>query len=196
MIIFRLITVEIFANVGVLYIYIFDFLGNTDLVSTVLGSYTQFYILRQVYLWEVVCSVGASLDSILHSFFPFSTSSFFVSILILNLTTLKVMMISLFQRESSTTSPRLRRQLSWGRWRLWTTIARSWPSRSWRRTSTITHTMTASKQARNCARWFSRLWLESSDQLSSSSDHHHLQYHPDHHSGQPLQIMCRQCQTH
>ena len=50
MIIFRLITVEIFANVGVLYIYIFDFLGNTDLVSTVLGSYTQFYILRQVYL--------------------------------------------------------------------------------------------------------------------------------------------------
>ena len=43
--------------------YIFEFLGNTDLVSTVLGSYTQFYILRQVYLWEVVCSVGASLDS-------------------------------------------------------------------------------------------------------------------------------------
>ena len=50
-----------FANVGVLYI--FEFLGNTDLVSTVLGSYTQFYILRQVSLWEVVCSVGASLDS-------------------------------------------------------------------------------------------------------------------------------------
>ena len=61
MIIYRLITVEMFANVGVLYI--FEFLGNTDLVSTVLGSYTQFYILRQVYLWEVVCSVGASLDS-------------------------------------------------------------------------------------------------------------------------------------
>ena len=37
-----------FANVGVLYI--FEFLDNTDLVSTVLGSYTQFYILRQVYL--------------------------------------------------------------------------------------------------------------------------------------------------
>ena len=97
-------------------------------------------------------------------------ATIFVSILILNLPTLTVMMISLFQRESSTTSPRLRRQLSWGRWRLWTTIARSWPSRSWRRTSTITHTMTASKQARNCARWFSRLWLESSDQPSSSSD--------------------------
>ena len=76
------------------------------------------------------------------------------------------MLIALFQRESSITSPRLRRPPSWGRWRRWMTTGRSWRSPSWHRPSTTTRTTTASRRARSCARWSSPRSPASSDRLS------------------------------